>query len=168
MKKTHPPRPLSGPGLPFSLHKGMHMGLHVSLLMCLLTGPLAASTASAQTPAPTPPQELRMDSISRPAPRKIPDLLIKGRRYSQVLNPAKLGLSGQGGWLLASDAASGERCWTLRVYEPRINPADESDVQELFFRSMEQLKGRHALRIVNEAGQAFIVDLETQAVSPER
>ena len=107
-----------------------------------------------------------MDRSSRPAPPKVAPITMDGVRYSQVLNARKHGLPGGAGWLMASKPDSGEVLWTLQVYKVHIDPADETDVQEVYFSSMERVKGRRALKIRNEAGQSFIVDVATREVTP--
>ena len=106
-----------------------------------------------------------MDRSSRPAPPKVAPVVIDGVRYSQVLNARKHGLPGGSGWLMASKPDSDEALWTLKVYETRIDPADETDVQEVYFSSMERVKGRRGLKIRNEVDKSFIVDLATRRVT---
>ena len=106
-----------------------------------------------------------MDHSSRAAPPQVPPVIIDGVRYSQVLNARKLGLDGSCGWLLASDGKTGDRLWTARIYEVHVDPADETDVQEVYFQSMTRVAGRRALAIRNEAGKAFVIDLDTRQVS---
>ena len=106
-----------------------------------------------------------MEHHSRAAPPQVPPVVIDGVRYSQILNGRKLGLDANAGWLMASDARSGERLWTARIYEVPVDPADETDVQEVFFQSMARVPGRKALAIRNEAGRAFVIDVETRQVS---
>ena len=108
-----------------------------------------------------------MDHSSRAAPPQVPPVVVDGVRYSQVLNARKLGLDGRCGWLLASDDKTGERLWTARIYDVHIDPADEADVQEIYFQSMTRVPGRHALAIRNETGKAFVLDLETRQVKSE-
>ena len=88
----------------------------------------------------------------------MPPVYHDGVAYSQDDN-------GPGGLLVASDEDSGKQLWTLKVYNVDIDKAQEADVQWVFFRSMAfDPDGR--LRIVNEAGKAFLVDVKSRAVAP--
>ena len=92
--------------------------------------------------------------------------MIDGVRYSQVLNARKHGLPDSSGWLMVSKSDSGEALRTLQVYKIRIDPADETDVQEVYFSSMERVKGRRELKISNEVDKSFVVDLATRQLTP--
>ena len=73
----------------------------------------------------------------------------------------------RGGVLVASDTRSGQRLWTLAVYDNPIDLKLEADVQWLFFKSMAfDTDGR--LRIVNEAGRTYFVDVNNRRVSALR
>ncbi len=106
-----------------------------------------------------------MDQRSRAAPAQVPPVIIDGVRYSQVLSGRKLGLDGNAGWLMASDAKSGERLWTARIYEVTIDPADEADVQEVYFKTMARVPGKKLLAIRDERGRGYEIDLATRQVT---
>ena len=133
------------------------------LILALLAGPALAATAMSAKPQP----ETAMDPVSRPPPPAVADIVVNGLRYSQVISPRKLGLAAGGGWLVAHDAKTGEQRWTLRIYEVAINPADETDVQEVYFRSMRRVSRKNALTIINERGRSFVVDLDSRQVSAQ-
>lgn len=130
-----------------------------SLVLCGFAAPAGA---------PSPIKEHPMDQASRGAPPKVPPVVIDGVRYSQVLNARRIGIDAGSGWMMASDEKSGERLWTLRVYEVVIHPDDETDVQETYFTSMSRIAGRRALLIRNESHQAFEVDVDTRQVTPAK
>jgi hypothetical protein len=126
-----------------------------------------ANLANPPTIPPAKPQEKVMDRISRPPPPDVAPVEIDGVVYAQVLNARKLGLPNAFGYLKAEDSKTGTRQWVQKVYEIKINPADETDVQEVYFRSLVRVPGRRALRIENEAGAKFVVDLDTRQVTAE-
>ena len=136
-------------------------------MFCLASSVLLAASADASGDG-IPNKEVRMDRMSRPAPPNIKPIVIDGIRYEQVLSPRKLGLTEPGGWLMATDAKTGERKWTQQIYKTTINPADETDVQEIYFASMARIKGQRALTIRNEAGKTYTIDLDTRQVSEAR
>ena len=55
--------------------------------------------------------------------------------------------------------------WTLAVHDNKTDSAQECDVQWVFFAALT-LDPDGRLRIVNEAGKAFLVDVERRTVTP--
>ena len=108
-----------------------------------------------------------MDIISssedRLPPPAVATVVRDGVSYAQAENGRSLGLQQVGGVLVASDSTSGRPLWTLAVYGNAIDSRHEADAQWLFFESMVfEPDGR--LRIVNEARQAFLVNVLTRQV----
>ncbi len=98
-------------------------------------------------------------------PPEVPPVERDGVRYAQALDGHDVGLQQVGGVLVASAVDSGERLWTLAVYGNPIDPKQEADAQWLYFDSMAfEHDGR--LRIVNEAGKAFLVDVKARTSTP--
>ena len=108
------------------------------------------------------------DKPSRLPPPKVAPVVVDGVQYTQVTNPERVGLAPGGGWLAASDAKTGKVLWTLRVYGNPINPADEADVQLLFFSRMARVGKQRILEIENEDGEVYRVDLDARSVAPKR
>jgi hypothetical protein len=124
------------------------------------TAVTAASTAAASSAAAVVPS-----SADRVAPPEVPPVQRDGVRYSQAPDGRDVGANQVGGVLVATAADTGRRLWTMVVYDEKISPAQEADVQWVFFRSMAfDPDGR--LRIVNEAGKAFLVDVKQRTVKP--
>lgn len=106
-------------------------------------------------------------SADRVAPAVVPPVVRDGVRYAQAEDGRALGFNQVGGVLIASEVASRKRLWTLAVYDNAVDPKLEADVQWVFFKSMGfEPDGR--LRIVNEAGKTFFVDVQARTVSPAR
>lgn len=106
-------------------------------------------------------------SEDRLPPPEVPPLERDGIRYVQAPDGRDVGAKQVGGILLATDIASGRQLWTLTIYDNAIDDKLEEDVQWIFFESMAfDPDGR--LRIVNEAGQAFLVDVKNRTVTPAR
>ena len=106
------------------------------------------------------------DRPSRPPPPSVAPVLIDGVRFVQLTNPGPVGLAPGGGWLVAADAKTAEPLWSLRVYGNAADAGDETDVQQVFFRSMKRVRGERALEIENERGKSFRVDLATRTATP--
>jgi len=109
-----------------------------------------------------------VSSAGRPdrlPPPEVPPLVREGVTYAQAEDGRKEGLAQVSGVLLASDAISGKLLWALAVYPTEADPKLEADVQWVFFRSMAfDPDGR--LRVVNEAGKTFLVDVKGRTVVP--
>jgi hypothetical protein len=69
---------------------------------------------------------------------------------------------GNRGTVEATDAA-GQRLWTVTVYEVPYTPGLETDVQDVFIARLG-VDGR-CLRVTDERGRAWCVDLRTGAVT---
>lgn len=134
-------------------------------LALILAGGLLLPSLAVTCIAAPPNKESPMDQRSRAAPPQVPPVIIDGVRYSQVLSGRKLGLDGNAGWLMASDAKSGERLWTARIYEVTIDPADEADVQEVYFKTMARVPGKKSLAIRDERGRGYEIDVVTRQVT---
>ena len=101
----------------------------------------------------------------RPPPPKVAAVERDGIRYEQAGDGRDIGAGQVGGILVATDAKSGARLWTLAVYANVIDPKLEEDVQWVFFTRMAFDADGH-LRISNEAGKIFLVDVKARSVSP--
>ncbi len=103
-------------------------------------------------------------SASRLPPAVVPPVVIGGLRFQQRHGDPEV--DGQvGGWLDAFDH-SGRRLWTLKVYENLRKPGLEGDAQDIFFSSMEALPDAR-LRIVDESGRSWLVDIHARSVTAE-
>lgn len=103
-------------------------------------------------------------SADRLPPPDVPPVVHDGVRYTQAEDGHDVGHAQVGGVLVASAADTGQRLWTLAVYGNPVDPQQEADAQWLFFESMAfDADGR--LRIVNEAGVAFLVDVKRRTVT---
>ncbi|MFG6486024.1 hypothetical protein ACG04R_05020 [Roseateles sp. BYS78W] len=101
--------------------------------------------------------------MSRIPPPKVAPVVVDGIRYAQMAGD--LAADGQMGGMLAAFGAGGEVLWTLKVYDNRRLITNlEGDVQDVFFRSMSVDPDRR-LRIINESGGIFLVDLQTRSVT---
>jgi hypothetical protein len=120
-----------------------------------------ASAVATRAAAPATPAS--SDSVATSGPDA--DRLRDGVRYAQAPDGRAAGVPQVGGVLVASDAATGKRLWALAVYHAGIDPKMEADAQWVFFRSMA-FDGDGRLRIVDEAGRAFLVDVQQHTVSP--
>lgn len=123
-------------------------------------GSVATNQATSQAISPA-------GNADRLPPPEVPPVERDGVRYAQAEDGRTVGYKQVSGVLVASAADSGKQLWTLAVYANKVDPKQEADVQWVYFKLMAfEPDGR--LRIVNEADQAFFVDVRRQTVSPAR
>jgi outer membrane protein assembly factor BamB len=91
----------------------------------------------------------------RLAPRPIAPVVADGIRYSAPADAM--------GFVVAAAADTGEELWRVRIYEVRVDPNLERDVQDAFITSLEVKQG--ALIITNERGEKYALDLKTRKVT---
>lgn len=94
-----------------------------------------------------------------PAPTVAP-VVIGPVRYSAPPKPQLMG------FVIATDIRSGKELWRQRIYRVFIDPFLEKDVQWVFITSLVQ-QGQ-ILRISNERGERFSLDLRTRKISKLR
>lgn len=132
----------------------------------------ASTPASSVTPAASeaisqaPSQSISpAGNADRLPPPEVPPVERDRVRYAQAEDGRAVGHKQVSGVLVASDADSGKQLWTLVVYRSEGDARQEADAQWVYFKSMAfEPDGR--LRIVNEADQAFLVDVQHHTVSP--
>jgi hypothetical protein len=105
-------------------------------------------TAQENVPMSTPP------SASRPAPPVIAPITRGGVRYESRWSHR--------GVLFAVDEKSGKPLWQVEVYKYLIDEQVETDVQEVFFKSMTLDASGEAMLIEDECGVRHRVDLKTR------
>jgi hypothetical protein len=72
-------------------------------------------------------------SADRAPPPEVPPVERDGVRYEQAEDGRDVGVDQAGGVLVATEAGSGKRLWTLAVYGNPIDPKLEADVQWIYF-----------------------------------
>lgn len=102
--------------------------------------------------------EKERSEVPEPSP-----LTLDGVRYEAVPWGKARGLGQNGGYIGAYEAASGRELWLLKVYDIVYDGDREEDKQDLFIESLEQA-GAARLRVTDERGGVYLVDLERRAV----
>lgn len=139
------------------------------LYACTGTGaedPASVAAASAQAPdAPAGgPVQMQAPSAKRVAPAKVPPVIVGNLRIETLPWGKERGLEQNGGYIVAFDRTSGAELWTLKVYEVHYDPKLESDVQDVFIRSMSKSLFGQKLNITDELGRKYVVDVATRSV----
>ena len=101
-------------------------------------------------------------TLSRRAPPYVPPVEKNGIKYEQIMNGIDAGLPNLTG-NLAAVGSDGQRLWTLSVYSKAMVPGLEADVQWVYFKSMA-FDADGKLRITNESGKAYLVDVDARSV----
>ena len=91
----------------------------------------------------------------RAAPKPVATVVLNAVEYSAPLD--------QMGFVVATDVATRKELWRVRVYEVRVDPALERDVQDVFITSLTVEKGM--LVVANERGDRYTLDPATRKVS---
>ncbi len=94
----------------------------------------------------------------RGAPAKVEPVVHQGVRYT-VPND-----DGRRAYIVASDAETNKKLWDLTVFENRLDPKLEGDVQHVYIKTLKLRDD--ALLVTSEAGKAYRVDLKTKKVTP--
>jgi hypothetical protein len=103
----------------------------------------------------------------RLAPDPVAPVSFEGRRYEPIDFGKARGLGQNGGYVAAIDEASGRELWVQRIYVIRYNRRREGDKQDVFITGLTLLPAAHALRIENERGARYRLDLRTRQVRPD-
>ncbi|MEI7821562.1 MAG: hypothetical protein WCK55_11625 [Verrucomicrobiota bacterium] len=91
----------------------------------------------------------------RGAPANAASVVIKGVEYSAPHDAMA--------FVVANAVGLGKELWRVRIYEVRVNPELERDVQDVFITSLAEKDG--ALLITNERGEKYALDLKTRKVT---
>lgn len=108
---------------------------------------LALCAAFFAVPAPV--------SAKRSAPSPVPPVVVGNARYSAPVEAMA--------FVVATAVDTGKELWRVRIYEVRVDPKLERDVQEVFITSLEVKDGN--LIVTNERGEKYALDLKTRKVT---
>ena len=119
---------------------------------------------------PTSQADLKSDNpfaaikAKRPAPPKVAPVTFEGVRYEQAARSEVNQGDQRTGFLAAYKVDSNERLWLVRVYEVKVIPHLERDVQEVYFAKMEVAPATREIIVENESGARFAVNVDSRAV----
>lgn len=133
-------------------------------------------TGARQTLNPTtPPKEPMMTtseddrptrSSSRIRAPELAPVIHAGVRYEQLKAASSEGLP-PGGYVVATEMASGKRLWTAKVYETVVDPNRETDVQMVHLRSLTLSPGGDYLLLEDEKSRRYRIGLQDGAVQSQ-
>ena len=100
----------------------------------------------------------------RVGPKDVPAVTIKNLRFEVIHWGKDRGFAQNGGYIAAFDKTSGEELWTLKIYDIVYDPELESDVQDLFIKSMKKSWFGNTLKIIDERGRQYVVNPDNRTV----
>lgn len=110
-------------------------------------------------------KSLTMPAAKRVGPDDVPPVTVNGVRYEAVHWGRRRGLEQNGGYIAAIDSASGNELWLAKIYTIEYNPKLETDVQDLFIQTLQVADDNKTLKITDEDGREFTLDLATHTVT---
>lgn len=109
---------------------------------------------------------LEMPRPKRVGPPQVEPVTVGEVRYEALHWGRERGLEQNGGYVVAVDASSGRQLWTARIYRIEYVPKLETDVQDIFIRSIEPSANGRELLVTDERGRRFVLDLTTHDTRP--
>jgi hypothetical protein len=94
--------------------------------------------------------------IGQPA---LPPILFEGKRYQQIMNGEREGLSQRTGLMSIVDLQGNTRS-VIKIYDVPREPGLEADAGDVFFTKFELDAGRRQIVVENERGQVFIYRID--------
>lgn len=108
---------------------------------------------------------LGMPKPKRVGPPTVTPVTLDGVRYEALHWGRERGLGQNGGYVLAFDAASNQELWTARIYAIDYVPKLETDVQDIFIRTLEA-GANGQLLVTDERGRRFTLDIAKREAAP--
>jgi hypothetical protein len=138
------------------------------LLAALLAGAGVAAAATTPAAAGQPPGAADdAPKAKRAGPAKVAPVAIGDLEFTAIHWGKARGLGQNGGYIAASDRATGKELWTLKVYDVRYDAALEGDVQDVFIKSLAKTASGRELIVIDERGRRYLVDPQTRSVRPQ-
>jgi hypothetical protein len=141
-------------------------GLIFSVTSTAAQSPIGVILAQASEPAGPPPGASGKRAFKRGGPAEIAPVSIGNVTYSVIHFGRAEGLDQNGGYLAAHDKKTGEKLWTLKIYDTKIDPALERDVQDVFITELR--KQGQFLEVTDEKGRHYRVDVKKRSVQPHK
>lgn len=149
--------------------KSRYLAMAVSLCLMGQILPLRLMAATPTDPAAVTAKSVGggPPSAKRVAPATVGPIVIGNRRFEVVHWGRDRGLPQNGGYIAALDSVSGKELWLLRVYVTQYDKSLESDVQDVFIKSMSKKFFSDKLKITDENGRLYLVNIQDRTVTPQ-
>ena len=106
-----------------------------------------------------------MINADRLPPKEVEPIKIGNIKYEVLHWGKERGLDHNGGYVFATDIKQNKELWVLKVYSISYNSEMEEDVQDVFIESMSKVWFRNKLKIIDENGEKYLVDLDSKLVT---
>jgi hypothetical protein len=137
----------------------------ILLLAACMDEPQSAPSASASAQRPDASAAVaEAPSHKRSAPPKVAPVEHRGIRYAVVRGAKGRGLPQNGGYIEATEIASGRSLWLVKVYEVLYDPDMEDDKREVYISRLRLDAARGRLLVENERDERFAVALDGSRV----
>lgn len=110
--------------------------------------------------------KLGMPQPKRVGPPDVAPVVLGNVRYEVIHWGRERGLEQNGGYVAALDATSGKELWIAKIYAVEYKPKLETDVQDVFIKSLTAAPDGRSLLITNENNQHFVLDVAARAAHP--
>ncbi len=130
----------------------------------MLAGALAAAACTA-APAPGTAIAEAQPAKKRGPPPPTRLVSVGGVRYEAVVWGRRRGMDQNGGYVAATDQKTGQELWVTKVYATPHDPDMEDDKQDLFIARLDLIENGKALRVTDERGGRYRLDLATRTVT---
>ncbi|MCG7549256.1 hypothetical protein [Pseudoalteromonas sp. Of7M-16] len=101
----------------------------------------------------------------RKAPKPVSSIISGNYVYTVPHWSHENGTNQNGGYIQVLDTKTGNPIWGIQVYKTSYEQSQESDVQDVFITSTELNFWGNKLKVTNELGHIYTVDLKNKAVS---
>ncbi len=100
----------------------------------------------------------------RSGPADVSPLIAGDYVYTVPHWPTDNGTNQNGGYIRVLDAKTGVEAWGVPVYKTKHDPTLESDVQDVFISEIEINIWNTILKVSDELGRKYEIDLKTKKV----
>ncbi|OMH26245.1 hypothetical protein [Motiliproteus sp. MSK22-1] len=101
----------------------------------------------------------------RKAPDPVKPVSKAGIRYEALVWGRERDLGQNGGYIIAFDENSGDELWILKIYNVDYDNDMEQDKQDVFITKLSLSWISNQLKVKNERGEQYRVDLKTREVT---
>jgi hypothetical protein len=153
------------------------MNAVVALRLCIAAAALLLTACTGEPEVAHTPQAVAASASSdatepvsaapsrkRSAPPKVEPVEHRGVRYAVVRGAKGRGLPQNGGYIEATELASGRSLWLVKVYEIVYDRDIEDDKRDVYISRLRLDAARSRLLIENERDERFAVELDGSKV----
>jgi|WetSurSiteA1Bulk_404760.scaffolds.fasta_scaffold00029_4 hypothetical protein len=131
----------------------------IACLVAIVSGAVAADVNQVNEPSGL--------TAKRIAPPTVDPVVIGKLRFEVIHWGKERGLDQNGGYIAAIDTDSGKELWVLKIYSIPYDKTLESDVQDVFIKSMSKAFFSDTLTITDEKDRYYKVNPDNRTVEPK-